>query len=293
MYGQRKAIGKRIPLAARRSSTSTPAQNATPEASTSRAPTPGITEADTATETELETEVEDAVEPRPSAFQKRAKTRHVPTLSTDSAVADGDVPLQRRAAVSQHDLFNKYFRRDAVVLRNVDILRCVAGERFATFTITDIFRVCLDSATDAMLVLLVFYGLAFAFLPTFSQRTSLIVHFAHALVWCLIHYFGLGLLLRAQSDHKFLVRHYLKNYHYDHAQSDRGQNAVIEAFANWKTLFNLSMCMTYVSVIGVAWKAYSFPNNWTVGNELLRHTLGLVCTLYISRDVVLIARVNR
>ncbi len=70
MYGQRKAIGKRIPLAAKRSAAGTPAQNATPEASTSRAPTPGITEADTATETELETEVEDAVAPRPQFIPK-------------------------------------------------------------------------------------------------------------------------------------------------------------------------------------------------------------------------------
>jgi phosphatidylethanolamine N-methyltransferase len=31
-----------------------------------------------------------------------------------------------------------------------------------------------------------------------------------------------------------------------------------------------------VSCIGVAWKAYSLPYDWTVGNELLRHTLGSV-----------------
>lgn len=124
MYGQRKAIGKRTPLVTvKRSSGSTSTQNATPEASTSRAPTPGITEADTATETELETEIEDAVAPKPNTSQKRAKVRHVPTLSMDRAMADGDVPPQRRAVVSQHDLFNKYFRRDAVVLRNVDLLR--------------------------------------------------------------------------------------------------------------------------------------------------------------------------
>lgn len=150
-----------------------------------------------------------------------------------------------------------------------------------------------------MLVLIVFYGLAFVLFPTLSHRTSLVLHFVHALAWCLIHYFGLGLLLREQSDNKFFVRHYLKHYHYDYAQSDRGQNAIIEAFSNWKTIYNLSMCMTYglfhlplippstgrminlvleliVSCIGVAWKAYSLPNNWTVGNELLRHTLGLV-----------------
>jgi phosphatidylethanolamine N-methyltransferase len=31
----------------------------------------------------------------------------------------------RTKAVSQHDLLNKYFKRDAVVLRNVDLLRYV------------------------------------------------------------------------------------------------------------------------------------------------------------------------
>ena len=94
-----------------------------------------------------------------------------------------------------------------------------------------------------MLVLLVLYGFAFMLLPAVSSQTTLVLHFIHALVWCMIHYFGLGLLLRAQSESKFLVRHYLKNYHYAH--NDGGQNAIIEAFANWKAIYNLSMCMTY------------------------------------------------
>jgi phosphatidylethanolamine N-methyltransferase len=149
-----------------------------------------------------------------------------------------------------------------------------------------------------MLVLVILYGVAFAILPN-SFRSSLVLQFMHALVWCIIHYFGLGLLLRAQSDNKFLVRHYLKNYHYD---TDGGQNAIIEAFSNWKAIYNLSMCMTYgmfaltysatkrynhlqnlVSCIGVAWKAYSLPHDWTVGNELLRHTLGTVRPCHLSR----------
>jgi len=94
-----------------------------------------------------------------------------------------------------------------------------------------------------MLVLLVLYGFAFMLLPAVSSQTTLVLHFIHALAWCMIHYFGLGLLLRAQSESKFLVRHYLKNYHYAH--NDGGQNAIIEAFANWKAIYNLSMCMTY------------------------------------------------
>jgi phosphatidylethanolamine N-methyltransferase len=114
-----------------------------------------------------------------------------------------------------------------------------------------------------MLVLIIFYGLALSFLPTLSVKGTLGLHFVHALVWCIIHYFGLGLLLRAQSESKFLVRHYLKNYHYDYAQNDRGQNAIIEAFANWKTIYNLSMCMTYGT-----WRyhgkvhAFSFLSPW-------------------------------
>ena len=96
-----------------------------------------------------------------------------------------------------------------------------------------------------MLALVVFYGIALVLFPSLSLKSSLTLHFIHALTWCVIHYFGLGILLREQSDNKFFVRHYLKHYHYDHAQSNRGQNAVIEAFSNWKAIYNLSMCMTY------------------------------------------------
>jgi phosphatidylethanolamine N-methyltransferase len=149
-------------------------------------------------------------------------------------------------------------------------------------------------ASDVMLVLIIFYGLAFTLLPTLSPAGTLVLHFSHALAWCIIHYFGLGLLLRAQSKHKFLVRHYLKNYHY--SKDDGGQSAVVEAFANWKIIYNLSMCMTYgrnqfilvqrmimftlpfqVSCFGIVWKSYLIPRNWTVGNELLFHILGAVC----------------
>lgn len=94
-----------------------------------------------------------------------------------------------------------------------------------------------------MLVLIIVYGLAVSLFPTVSPQTRLALHFFHALSWCIIHYVGLGFLLRAQSESKFLVRHYLKNYHYP--QNDGGKGAIVEAFANWKIIYNLSMCMTY------------------------------------------------
>jgi len=142
-----------------------------------------------------------------------------------------------------------------------------------------------------MLLLIIVYSLVIAFLPPLSHQGTLALHFGHALAWCIFHCFGLGLLLNAQSKNKFLVRHFLKNYHYQ--QNDVRGGAVMEAFANWKSLYNLSMCMTYsasfdncrgsvkshcslASFIGLVWKTYSIPNDWSVGNELLRHTLGAV-----------------
>ncbi|KAF9559021.1 phosphatidylethanolamine N-methyltransferase [Agrocybe pediades] len=280
LYGQRKAIAKRVPLPSSHSQNKSGLSEEADQkdASTSQIgsyfPTPSATEGETATETELETEMDDdisAVKSRSLSGKAKASklARHQINLSVSTMSSNGDSehsilngssPVttigssQRRKVLSQHDLLNKYFRRDAVVLRNIDFLR----------------------ATDVMLVLIMSYGLAFVFFPTLSAKGQLIAHFLHALAWCIAHYFGLGLLLRAQSENKFLVRHYLKNYVYDYAQKDGAQNAIIEAFSNWKSIYNLSMCMTYVSCIGVAWKAYSVPHDWTVGHELLRHTLGAI-----------------
>ena len=94
-----------------------------------------------------------------------------------------------------------------------------------------------------MLLLVIAYPLVLTLLPTLSPRTVIAVHFAHACVWCIFHCFGLGLLLRAQSESKFIVGHFLKNYHYP--PNDGGKGAIQEAFTNWKTLYNLSLCMTY------------------------------------------------
>ncbi|KAF8064345.1 phosphatidylethanolamine N-methyltransferase [Lyophyllum atratum] len=266
MYGRRKAIAKRIPLVpnARQRATAS-ASNAL--ASTSTAPvieadpaeilaTPAATEGETATETELETETEIEEELGVINGSATKPSKHQPTLSINSVLSSNGIggnttARHRKKATSQHDLLNKYFRRDAVVLRNIDLLR----------------------ANDAMLILIITYSLAMAFLPRLSDAAMLRVHFLHALTWCLIHYVGLGYLLNAQSKNKFLVRHFMKHYHY--AGNDGG-GAIAEAFTNWKAIYNLSMCMTYVSCINVVWKTYSIPYDWTVGNELLRHILGLL-----------------
>ncbi|KAG5645124.1 phosphatidylethanolamine N-methyltransferase [Asterophora parasitica] len=253
LYGQRKAIAKRTPIFPTTRAKST--ANAVASSSTAPPPeadpadilsTPAATEGETATETELETETEMEF----STISDRKKSNHQsqPSVSSNGTSAE---PRYKRKPASQHDLLNKYFRRDTVVIRNLDLHR----------------------ANDLMLVLILFYSLTMAFMPALSARAMLRVHFVHALTWCLIHYVGLGHLLNAQSKSKYMVRHFLKNYHYS---SSNGSGAILEAFSNWKAIYNLSMCMTYVSCIAVVWKTYSIPHDWTVGNELLRHVLGLL-----------------
>ena len=94
-------------------------------------------------------------------------------------------------------------------------------------------------------------------MPPLPSRLALTAHFLHALVWRLFHSFGLGLLLRAQSKTKWLVRHYLKHYHYpgdaagliiEDGSSDREgvvRRATEEAFGNWQVGYNISLVMTY------------------------------------------------
>ena len=129
-----------------------------------------------------------------------------------------------------HDLTHRFFRQPVVVLSRVDILR----------------------ATDFALVVLIFYSLS-CLVPALPPQVALGIHFAHALAWRVFHSFGLGLLLRAQSKSKWLVRHYLKHYHYPGDGGDvmaEGKESVVksateEAFGNWQVAYNISLVMTY------------------------------------------------
>ncbi|KZT68012.1 hypothetical protein DAEQUDRAFT_728277 [Daedalea quercina L-15889] len=263
-YGQKKLLAQRSPLASasasvslstsRKSRDSPVSHDRQVSASSVDLPTPSATEGETATETDgpvTETETETEYESKTRAPKRKLQRRSVSSLgsagSSESRARRPGSPL-----LSQHDLMNRYFRQDTIFLHNLDLLR----------------------ASDLKLVLIMLYPLVLSALPPLSSRSALVLHFVHALAWCLMHSFGLGLLLRAQSERKFLVRHFLKHYHYP--ANDHGRGALIEAFTNWKSIYNLSMCMTYVSFICLAWKTYTIPQEWTVGVELLRHTMGAI-----------------
>ncbi|OJA13194.1 hypothetical protein AZE42_05597 [Rhizopogon vesiculosus] len=245
MYGKRTPIASRKPLFVSECKKSrTPKVNdpssllSSAEDNADQLTTPTVTEGESATDTELDTECEGETTPKD-------KKRELDNICTYD-------PMQR--TISQHDLHNKYFRRDMVGLYNIDLLRQVFY------------------SSDAMLALLMVYIVSASLLPALSYHATLMLHFAHACAWCIFHSVGLGVLLRAQSKSKFLVRHFLKNYHYP--PGDRGQGAVQEAFTNWKSLYNVSLCMTYTSLAGLAWKSYTVPVAWSEGDALLRHTLG-------------------
>lgn len=158
MYGKRKAIAKRTPLfpsnskqkffapiASQGSNSPSAVTSATatprPErGSLELLSTPPVTEGETASETDLETETEFDVHTPPASKNKRKIAKHQVTPSNASSVSFGSATsdhLSSRSGphgrgVSQHDLLNKYFRRDTVVFRNLDLLRCGHAESSST-----------------------------------------------------------------------------------------------------------------------------------------------------------------
>ncbi|KAG9084240.1 phosphatidylethanolamine N-methyltransferase [Ceratobasidium sp. 370] len=262
-YGQKQLIAARTPLLA-----DTPLFPDTPLASqlnlpdtldTAELSTPACTDADT--ETETETEADSLSQPavlsptRPSyARTPSSNVVRIPSPDSVKRVGSPDSQLAgkkgskhaRHKSLSKHDLIARYFRNDVVGLKNLDFLR----------------------AADLKLVLLTFYILAPSVLP---HNTT--TYFLHSLAWRIFHSFVLGGILKAQSEGKWLVRHFVQTYHYERGRED---GAVEEAFASWKELYTMSLCGTYASFVVLAWKTYSIPVDWTVGGQLLRHTFGVL-----------------
>ncbi|KAF8330188.1 phospholipid methyltransferase-domain-containing protein [Cantharellus anzutake] len=215
-----------------------------------------VTEVETSTDTddhtETEAECEDAVPSRSGRSDRLGIGRQspLPNSISRSPPSKARRSRARRQSFSQHDLLTRYFRKDPIGFHNIDVLR----------------------AGDVQLILLIFYAVGSAITPSLSPASTLAVHFVHALVWRIFHSFGLGSLLRSQSERKAYVKHFIKHYVY-HSE-DVKQSALEEAFTNWKGLYNLSLCMTYASFIGLAWKTYAPPQTWSHGDGLLRHILG-------------------
>lgn len=91
---------------------------------------------------------------------------------------------------SQHDFDAWYFRQDTIIFQNFDPLR----------------------ATDFAFGLATIYLCAAFILPYLSAKQQLVAVFVNALLWRIGHTFILGGILKAQSERKWLVRHYLSMF---------------------------------------------------------------------------------
>ncbi len=224
-------------------------RSATPTADTDfDRPTPSQTEGSTA----LTTEDEASDDGHSKAFKRDAlRTSSSSNDAIQHHLSDLDASKQQRPVTTLHDLHHRIFRKDTVVFRNLDLMR----------------------AHDFLLVVGSIYALFPLMLPSLGRHPKLALLFINALAWRTFHSFGLGLALSRQSESKWIVRHFLKHYAYS-----QPQDAVFEAFGHWKVIYNTSLVMTYISFGALAWNCYTpigHPD-WTVGPELLRHTLGLL-----------------
>ncbi|EPB92570.1 hypothetical protein HMPREF1544_00583 [Mucor circinelloides 1006PhL] len=171
------------------------------------------------------------------------KTYNPPTAPKRQPIVseslDDDATTLIKSALSTNH-YSNYFRRDLIVFKNFDLCQ----------------------SSDLASGLVMAYAAVTPFLVQGKWGTIYAV--LQAIFWRLFHSAGLGWLLYAQSKNKFFTRHFVK-----------WGGGVDEAFQNWKSIYNLSSCMTYVSFITLCLKLYTLPSDWTYGMTLLRHTLGL------------------
>ena len=164
-----------------------------------------------------------------------------------------DIPLLTPSASPPQKHLPDYFHqhsdpitsqpsRDLIVFRNFDPCRAV----------------------DLSLLVIVLYTISTFFLSRGVAwgETFIVVQ---AVIWRLLHSVGLGILLSVQSSDKLWTKHFIK-----HGATPW------DAWSQWKSIYNTSLCLTYVSFFLACLQTYHLPENWTVGTTLLRHTLGIL-----------------
>ena len=256
-YGERKPLAMRVPLKSGQGATvsdnETPSPFSGDRASTPKPRRSSVSSSASAPDSLADTPVgtdesdyETDTDATSHAFRNGSRSRRESEISED---LDADQPTSpsvnspsmpcistkparhRPQLLSKHDFDAYYFRNDLLMLKNFDPLR----------------------ATDFAFALAVFYLVAAVGLTLLSLRAQLVALFINALAWRIIHTFGLGSILKAQSERKWMVRHYLsesratslglqltryvEHYHYE----STGYGAVEEAFSNWKGIYNISV----------------------------------------------------
>lgn len=235
-YGERVPLAQRVPL----ENVDIPTRSTEPLEDDTAVDdsTPSQTDASTDTETDEPPEI-----PRSSHRPRRSTTS---TFATFGNQPFNQQEASRLAHLTQHDLNARYFQHEAVVFTNWDPLR----------------------SRDIGFGLAVFYAVCLSLLPQCSSRARLVLYFGHAVVWRLFHSFGLGLMLKKQSQSKWLVRHFIKHYY--------SSDPVRESFKQFIGIYNLSLIMTYLSFGLLALHCYQWPWSSKISMEAIafRHITG-------------------
>ncbi|KAI9011116.1 phospholipid methyltransferase-domain-containing protein [Gaertneriomyces semiglobifer] len=153
-------------------------------------------------------------------------------------------PQPTRGDGRKRSVLRKYFGRDMITLKNLDLFR----------------------STDVQTLVIAAYTAASALLVgPIDQPWKFWFYIGQTLLWRVIHTYGLGTVLYLQSKHRFWNRHFIK-----HGESPR------EAFHHWKVIYNTTQVMTYVSFVVCAMRLFVMPESIVYGTFLLRATLGLL-----------------
>eukprot|EP01104_Vermistella_antarctica_P009439 TRINITY_DN242_c1_g1_i1.p1 TRINITY_DN242_c1_g1~~TRINITY_DN242_c1_g1_i1.p1 ORF type:complete len:800 (-),score=263.30 TRINITY_DN242_c1_g1_i1:68-2323(-) len=137
-----------------------------------------------------------------------------------------------------------YFRRDLIVFKNFNPFR----------------------SSDLFILVIICYVVFLFFLDLHPA-----VYVAHAILWRLVHSFGLGLVLHFQSLDNDWIRAYL----------ERGLTKQ-EAFENWKRVYNMSLTVTWAAFITCALRLTPCPpifDFYALNNWLARAAVGGVLVL--------------
>lgn len=129
-YGQRKLLAQRSPIQLKTRKTQEDGhgrQASVSSIASTEASTPAATEGETATESEEPyTEVETETEIEEGTPVQQPKRFSLPSSTSSMSSSKENIHrVPKRQIISQHDLFHRYFRKDTVLLHNVDLLRCV------------------------------------------------------------------------------------------------------------------------------------------------------------------------
>eukprot|EP00842_Homolaphlyctis_polyrhiza_P005785 jgi/Hompol1/6207/HPOL_004884-RA len=156
-------------------------------------------------------------------------------------------------------VLQKYFSRDLVVFRHLDLFR----------------------SGDVLTLLVCSYTIISATLigPIYDEPWRFWFYVGQTVFWRIFHTYGLGLILYLQGKYKYWNRHFIRH-----------GDGLRDAFQHWKvlqasltthldSLYNMSITMTYVSFCVCAWRLYTPPASFSEGPLILKHTLGALFIL--------------